>query len=738
MLLTLALGFLAAAAPGDSSSGILRGSVQGELSGMPIPRAVVEVKGGDGTLTAFADSTGAYQLKVPAGRHRFRVHHLAYAPMEMEVLVPAGREVRLDVTLKERPIQLPAIGVRREGEPPMRDTTAAPPENLGLIGHVPARDGVTDFANGLGVPGTGKSPDGQEPPDRDDVLYVRGAAADLKLVLLDGVPVYAPFHMGGLIDTFEPGVLNSARMYLGGAPARYDGGLSYVMELNTRRGTPEGFHSSGALDLVSLRGTAEGPLPGGASFLLSGRGIHTASLAELEGQAFPYKYADGLARLDVPVDSVSHLALTLFTNAEGVRIDTFPSRENFARWGNRAVSLRYSGVLLRTRGQLTVAYSRFHAKLPWYRRSDPVRLDGETNRLRVAMDLARQWRGVRFLYGWSYDRTVLNHRATELFGDLDMRVDDQLAGDVGAGYVEAAFWPLPNRVSLRGGVRADMFSNGRMAAFSPRLEARWVMSDRAVLTLAGGRYHQFVRVHQELPETDQQLSMEDSLNLPIGLTVAGANHLSLALDQTVAEGVRLGLEGYYKHFEGLPASADIGANASGVDVWVRGRTAALSGWMGYSLSWVWDGPRENEDRERFAGRQLLSMGLNGEVKSLGRLGVRVAYGAGLPFTSIEANGVGQSPALPSSLSSEDRVEFNEDPPLTSVRAEPFLRVDAEVSRTFTPRIGSRRTELTPYLKVINALDGRDGLFYQYDLGDGDMDAIAALPLLPVFGLQWKF
>ena len=67
-----------------------------------------------------------------------------------------------------------------------------------------------------------------------DGFQRRGAAADLKLVLLDGAPVYAPFHLNGLLDAFTDGVLEDASLYIGGTPARYDGGLSYVLDLDVR------------------------------------------------------------------------------------------------------------------------------------------------------------------------------------------------------------------------------------------------------------------------------------------------------------------------------------------------------------------------------------------------------------------------------------------------------------------------------------------------------------------------
>ncbi|HEU4560399.1 MAG TPA: hypothetical protein VFS20_21290, partial [Longimicrobium sp.] len=64
--------------------------------------------------------------------------------------------------------------------------------------------------------------------------------------------------------------------------------------------------------------------------------------------------------------------------------------------------------------------------------------------------------------------------------------------------------------------------------------------------------------------------------------------------------------------------------------------------------------------------------------------------------------------------------------------------DARVSRTFTPRLGTRETELTPFIRVLNALDRRDALFYRYRPGDERAKPVSTLPVLPVFGLEWRF
>ena len=750
MLAPFLFTLLSAAAP-DTAWGVIRGSVHSEPGGHPVPLAVVEVHAASGTSAAAttADSAGRYVLRrVPAGRQTVRVRHLAHAPAELEVIVPAGAEMTVDIWVRPRPLvvdTLQAVGAPFAGVG--EDSVAAHPSELIGVEVRAMEDGSGVAASGLASGGgNGGKGGGNDPADPHDVLYVRGSAADLKLVLLDGAPVYAPFHTGGLIETFEPGVLRSARLYLGGAPARYDGGLSYVMDLATRAPNAERHAGTGSLDMMSAAVLAEGPLGRGAGYLVSGRLVHGASVSRLESEPFPYVFGDALGRVDLPFAG-GRLSATGFANQEGVRIDTVPGREHFARWRNHAGSVRYLGTLGGSDAEVTAALGDFDVWLP----RGTLRMEAHTRRARLAVDLARQVAGVRLRYGWSYDRTEVSHRVRERAGGESVILDATSEGDVSGAYLDAA-WQPSARLRLRGGLRADMFSPGPFLSLAPRLSATWLLSDRAALTLAGGRYHQFVRVERRIPVPLPVPNVADSLGIATDLKVASANHLSLALDQELAEGVRLGLEGFFKSYEGQPLPEEVGNYSSGVDVWVRRSSGAVSGWLGYSLAWAWSQRKTSDSSDRFSGRQILSAGVGGDLGSRGRFGVRVAYGAGLPYTSLldtddgapnpsDGSGGPSTPVPPPSPGTGGGTEgFNDvEVPLSDPTPDPYLRVDAELSRTWSARLGTRMTQVTPYLRVLNALNRRDGLFYRYNPDQDDAPrGVATLPVLPILGVEWKF
>ncbi|HST57088.1 MAG TPA: TonB-dependent receptor, partial [Longimicrobium sp.] len=738
----------------DTARGVIHGRVQSEPTGLPVALAVVEADDGRQNVLSTADSTGAYLLRVSAGRQVLRVRHLDHVPTEMVVLVPAGGALDLDVVLQHRPITLAPVDVRPSMDPGADSIALSRAEYDLLIRHRPQEDGLAGtLTPGItplpGEPGSGGGGGGE-------ALYVRGSAANLQLVLLDGAPVYAPFHMGGLIESFEPEVVGSADLYLGGAPARYDGGLSYVMDLSTRSGNRDRHSAGGTVDMVSATGRVEGPLVGGVRYLASGRTVHGANFAQLESEPFPYEFRDGLVRLDVPLPE-GGVSVTAFTNHEGVRVDTVGG-EGYATWGNLAGSVRYGGRYEGADVEVTLAGGRFDADLPLRNRGRLFQLTSRSDRVRAGLDFTRQHESLRVRYGASFERMWVEHEAVQPETFQMLVYAEQSASSAG-GYLEGE-WQPNARMVLRGGVRADGFSMGGVAVLAPRGSATWLIADGTALTLAGGRYHQYVRVPRSLRSSPLR-NYADSMRVATHLAVGGATHLSLSLDQQVTPDVQLGLEGFYKRFDGLPDprpipdSSTYTAHNSGVDVWARRTAGRVTGWLGYSLGWAWSSSVVADTATRFSGRHTLSAGVRALAWRRTVLGVRFAYGAGLPSGRFTFPNEALSGGTLPTPETTGTVDLDTDAPLSGQAR--FLRLDAEVSRTWRPRLAGRHTQVTPYLRVINALESRDGLFYRYfDDGQGTANpnapdsgynnqpgtdvirAVTTLPLVPVLGLTWKF
>lgn len=723
-LLYLALATQGVAAQG---TGTVVGRVvsDGGLGGLPA--AVVEVVGRDRPLAAAAGPSGAYELRgVPAGRRLLRATHIGHAPLEVEVVVAAGREIRLDLALRVAPVALEPVRVEAGRPTAGIDTAGAPAAELGMAGAraLGAGPGIAE----LGIAEAVRANPGQEPPDPSAMLYVRGAAADLKLVYLDGAPVYAPFPLGGVADAFIPGVLRSATVFLGGAPARYDGGLSYIMDLRTRGVRGDGVHVAGALDLLAGRMMVETPVAPGVALMAAGRTVHGAGALE----SLPYGYREGLVRLDAELPGGARLHATGFVNDEEVWLEQASGPESEIAWGNTAASLRLVAPLLGGDLEITAARGDYAARLPL--EGTPARVaEGTARRDRLAADLSRRHGTLVARYGASADRVRNRYHAALGQG---AGVSAEVTG-ISAGVYTDLSWQSSERVAVRGGLRLDHYSAGGLM-LAPRLAVTLLATESASITAAAGRYHQYLRA----PEAAVLSPSADSVGAGAPpLVVGGASHVTVSLDQEMDEGVRLGVEGFVKRFEGIPSAPASEATSSGVDLWVRRDTGRWTGWAGYSLAWVWSAAGDVAT-ERFAGRHLISAGAGAHVAPDARVEARLAYGSGLPYAAIP---VGPShPPTPGDFDqrSYDPETLSGSPdaaPLVPSPDRPYVRLDLSATHSFSHRVGPRTVRFDSYLKLLNTLGRRDALFYRYDRHRaGELTALAVLPVVPVLGIEWRF
>ena len=251
-------------------------------------------------------------------------------------------------------------------------------------------------------------------------------------------------------------MLNSADLYIGGAPARFDGGLSYVLALETRAGRDE-FRTEGAVDLLSGRAQAEGPIGTQGHFNVSGRAIHDLATLRFLAHKLPYAYQDALGRLDIDLGGGTSLGMTGFWNHEAVSLDTMPTGSRDASWGNAAGSIRVKGPLGRSDAAFTVAYGAFEAQMP-VGGERPLLVDGTAHRTRFNFDIARLNGRTAVEYGFSYERLWLLYRAwPRAVAPDSLLLQEEEIGSVGGAYLDGS-WQPGSRFRLRGGLRGDVFS----------------------------------------------------------------------------------------------------------------------------------------------------------------------------------------------------------------------------------------------------------------------------------------
>jgi hypothetical protein len=727
--------------PPDSLA-VLMGTVRGRfLDGTrPLPNALVEIVTSRGTLSASVDAEGRYEIPgIAMGEARVRASHAGYASVALTVRMPASGEVRVDLELTATPLRLSGIEVSTDAEsPPAADASDGA---LAAVADPDLEVRMLEISPTVGEAGmltALQSLPGNDPADPSDVLFMRGSTTDLKLVLLDGVPVFTPFHVAGLMLSFEPTVLGRADLYVGGAPARYDGGLTHILDLTTRSARRDRVRVSGAVDLLSASVAAELPLTSKAGAIFSARGLHDLGRVPLAGER-PYGYRDVLFSVEAEPTSKHSIRSTGFWNEESVRLD-FDGRPSDAAWSNRAGSLSYRGRLGPALLRVTAGASHYTGDLPLQPTARPD--EPPPSALLASAESDR----VRLMAEGSWGSADAPFRAGLTFEDIQARFTAESldtgaqSGNAGARSVIGAFGdvtrPLSPGLTLRAGLRSDLYS-GYDVRISPRIALFWELGPEVLLSVAGGRYHQVTRTpDSQLDETVSALA-----NQEVGpgelLPVATADHVVLSLAQRIGTSVTLGLDGFWKQYEGLHGAESPDVRNSGMDLRVLSARPDGTVWLGYGLSWFWSPVDLSGRSSDFAGRHLLSAGVSGKLGGRLRGEARVAYGAGLPSTSIPFGSA--EDALSTASGPEGTSGARAADPFVPGLDESFLRIDLEVHAVFEPLWAGHSWRVRPYLRVLNALDRRDALFYTYQPWRSDaVTPLAERPFLPVLGVSFSF
>jgi Carboxypeptidase regulatory-like domain len=712
----------------------------------PLPYATLEAWGPGFRRTVVADSLGRYALAgLPGGALRLRASHPGHASVTLDVMVPSQGPALVDMELQAQPLELPGVDVTTDVRVPDPGVRAVDPSQEGRVETVALETGTGLVDAGLAE--AVRAMGGNDPAQPTDVLFMRGSTTDLKLVLLDGAPVYTPFHVAGLMRSFDPAVLGRADLLVGGAPARYDGGLTYILDLQTRRPRRDAVHASGSLDLLAGTLAADGPLGDRAGFLVSGRTLHDLGEAPL-GKS-PYGYRDVLFAVEAEPGQGQSVRATGFWNRESVLLDLdgtlglgAGAAPSDAWWSNRAASLTYQAAVGGTVVNAILAGGGYEATLPLQPtapegqpKPDPLLATAHNDRVRASLEAARPTGKGTARFGVSFEDLRTSYRA-EVLGRVGSATSSGATARSAGAYADVSH-ALSSSVVLRAGLRADVFEGDGGVRLAPRAALTWMVAPQAFVTVAAGRYHQNAQAVDAAVASSLTDAVAGSAPAALLLPVATADHVVVSLDQTLSGGVRLGLSGFWKGYEGLRPGRDGRVLSSGVDLRVQRPGERATVWLGYGLSWYWSATDLSGTTSGFTGRQLLSAGVTGSFTA--RLGgdLRIAYGAGLPYTSVPFH----SPSAPASFADATQTQgaAEQTPPFAGGLDEDFLRVDVELHGAFHPDWFGRRWEVRPYVRILNALDRRDALFYAFQpWRSPGLTPLAERPVVPVLGVDWRF
>jgi len=339
----------------DPGLAALTGVVRDSTSLEPIAFAQVRVSpaGAAGRpTTGLTDRFGAFAIpSAPTGPVRIEANALGYADWARDYDELPDGPIR--ILLAPAPIVLDSLGAEaagRAGDPlsVSRDAFVA---DLAMIRAVPTVL-ETDVLRVLAI-----SPSASALSDFVSVPYIRGGTGDGTPVLLDGVRLFNPFHLGGFLSAVNAEAVDHASLLpSSGAGTQHIGSLSGAIEIVTRDGVRDRHRMAGAVGLASSRLTVEGPLGGSTSYLVDGRRSYvdllTTGLAWVGviEESFPYSFSDLHAKVTRDFGGFRRLSVTGYVNSEGISYENvfdagrregeIISRDEYA-WGNTAVAAHF-------------------------------------------------------------------------------------------------------------------------------------------------------------------------------------------------------------------------------------------------------------------------------------------------------------------------------------------------------------------------------------------------------------
>jgi hypothetical protein len=191
-------------------------------------------------------------------------------------------------------------------------------------------------------------------------MNVRGGESGQNLMLMDGSPVYIPYHLLGLYSTYNEETVKSMKIIKGNFPSRYGGAVSSILDVKTREGDLYRWKGSANVSLLNAGMTLEGPIKKGkGSFLIAGRYSPKAYFFEpvirrlyfrSRADVLETSFYDYNVKANYKLGKKDHIYFSLFSGADAVFQSALTVEDEFERsfsifdleWQNLVSSFRWN------------------------------------------------------------------------------------------------------------------------------------------------------------------------------------------------------------------------------------------------------------------------------------------------------------------------------------------------------------------------------------------------------------
>ena len=545
----------------------------------------------DLALGMATDVNGYYVLQeIPQGSYEVSVSYVGYKIFRQKIDISDGQSVKLDLVLTEEVVSFSEVEVTAEK---IKRKNNIQPSTVNLsprmLRSAPALAEPDLFRTIQALPGVLTT------SEFSTGLVIRGGNTDQNLILLDGVTVYNPSHLGGIFSNFIVDGVKEAELIKGAYNAEYGGRLSAVLNIISREGNQKKFEGKANLSLLSAQATLEGPFYKGA-WVFSGRRTYFDKIFQNVPSIPPYYFYDVQSHVYSDLSPKDRISLSFYNGVDDLVFDTFGLS---GRWGNRTLSSQYRRVFSeKLIGNFLLANSLFFTEFG-LGGSNGLNSDNQIDDATLAANFSwfksssstvkfgAQIKNLGFLYTNSFNDSLqfeINTKPKEF-----------------ASYAKLKYSPS-KKVILEPGLRLNFYSVYSDSLFPDlRFGMKYLLTEDRYLNFSVGNYHQFIATFQD----DYNPTILDQW-IAVDRTIAPAksSQIVLGYEEYVSDLYKFQVEGYYKDIKNLftfeesrattdEAFSDTALSelvtpsngyAYGLELFAQKMSGRLSGWLAYTFS----------------------------------------------------------------------------------------------------------------------------------------------------------
>lgn len=446
---------------------------------------------------------------LPLGPYEVRVSYLGYQTVDTTLTAGSAQEVRVHLSptsIESEELLVRAGSTATEEESQLPGMTSVDMARLDWLPSFTEPDLFRALQWTPGIRKTGAVSGG---------LSVRGANPDQNLYLLDGAPVYHPWHAFSLISTFQTGTLKNTNLYRGAFPVEYGGRLSSVLDAQMKDGSRSEPSAVAGFGVLSGRFRIEAPLTSKTSFMLSGRRSY---IDKLIGRTHPvtdergrrdtlrtgYYFYDTSAKLAHRVNDAHRFTVSYYHGRDDLDLRLpFDLSLDFNSWLRPAdlffeVAQDWENQVISAQHHHLVSSDVFVSSTAYYSgyRAREASLVQPTTTASLAADYRVRLHDGGVKLDLDYHHSVAHQLSAGLEVsrvEFESTLDSELRrsasvvrrraqeSDLGAvrasAYLQDVWSPSPEW-TLQSGVRASYFSSGAHFRVAPRVSARYAIHPR--------------------------------------------------------------------------------------------------------------------------------------------------------------------------------------------------------------------------------------------------------------------